>query len=399
MNQANLNSNEEHWLLLLECATYKSLNANKIKIETGGIEFKMKPQTSAPSIEEIFLSSGNDSPAQEEESQDYDPKKKQKRSRSGTPKPTSNKASSGKQATTHQATAEKNKLKGVQNQVAASTFWNYVDGFFKAIDEGDLRFLEDETQASIIDPAPFLIPTLGKRYEQQWREMYGFVVHNRGRSFEDSLSAPDPVPNLLDRLQAILFDPNAVTPLTQNHPPLHLSQRISQQLAELGIPGVPSQDLCEDDPICEELRTCQAALRDQLIINGMRKQRLAKRLRQHLAMQEFYVLLLEMDKQIDASFQRRQRHAKKRKRVTFSNDPEDGSHGVSPELRKLLENRRKLVEAFRDVFPDQFNALLPQPISIICEDEKEVLGKQSFFLTLPETRIKGSTVPFFVPQK
>ena len=105
-----------------------------------------------------------------------------------------------------------------------------------------------------------------------------------------------------------------------SHDRIHLNERISKQLHELGLKDMPTHDLQEDDPICAEMRACQSALRDHVFVNYWRKRKLAACIRKQLAAQEFYSLLLEIDKQIDAAFQRRLRANRKRKKSHADND-------------------------------------------------------------------------------
>ena len=106
----------------------------------------------------------------------------------------------------------------------------------------------------------------------------------------------------------------------------------------------------------------------------------------NLAAQEFYSLLLEIDKQIDAAFQRRLRANRKRKKSHGEND--DLAATPSADTVRLVENREKLVEAFKQVFPDLYHVLLPPPTKIIDpEMEKKVLEqakKDGRFLPLPQ---------------
>lgn len=295
----------------------------------------------------------------------------------------------------------------IPNQVPITTFWNYIEAFFKPIDEGDLKFLDDPTMP--VDATPFLIPTLGSRYEQQWRDLYGFIVQAKGAKGLPE-ERPERIPSLPMRILSMLIDQSVpglgsevssqpddeqeVSAHSLDH--IQLSERISRQLGDLGLHNVPSADYAENDAICTELRACQAALRDQMHVNWWRKRKLAARIRRHMAVQEFYSLLLEIDKQTDAAFQRRLRASRKRKRAA---DDEDGLVTPSQDTVRLIENRAKLTAAFKDVFPGQLDALLPEPTSIIDRTtEQRILEKaDGSWLPLPDIPIgiSGATHPTF----
>lgn len=59
-----------------------------------------------------------------------------------------------------------NKIKPSQ-QIPVTSFWNYVDSFFKNLSENDLKTLEE---ASVTDPTPYIIPPLGKPFKEQWND-------------------------------------------------------------------------------------------------------------------------------------------------------------------------------------------------------------------------------------
>lgn len=59
-----------------------------------------------------------------------------------------------------------NKIKPSQ-QIPITTFWNYVEPFFKPIAEADLKALQE---APPMDPAPYIIPPLGRHYREQWAD-------------------------------------------------------------------------------------------------------------------------------------------------------------------------------------------------------------------------------------
>ena len=310
--------------------------------------------------------------------------------------------STGKSSSAHKTAATDTTKPRIPNQIPIVTFWNYVEAFFKPIDEADIKYLDDPTMP--VDATAFVIPPLGRRYESQWRELYGFIVQTKGRSVEDQLPPPEPLPSLPNRILSMLIDQNVPAGINStgsensslpdtemecsanSHDRIHLNERICRQLHELGLRGVSPHDLQEDDPICAEMRACQSALRDHIFVNYWRKRKLAACIRKLLPMQEFYSLLLEIDKQIDAAFQRRLRANRKRKKSHADSD--DLAAIPSADTVRLVENREKLVAAFKQIFPELYHALLPSPTRIIdAEMEKRVLErakKECTFLPLPQ---------------
>ena len=99
--------------------------------------------------------------------------------------------STGKSNSAHKTTATDTTKPRIPNQVPITTFWNYVEAFFKPIDEADIKYLDDPTMP--VDATAFVIPPLGRRYETQWRELYGFIVQTKGRSVEDLVTLPGAV--------------------------------------------------------------------------------------------------------------------------------------------------------------------------------------------------------------
>lgn len=342
------------------------------------------------------------------------------------------------------------------NQVPVNTFWNFMEQYFKNLDEVDMRALDDPPGMPI-DPTPFLVPPLGKRYEQVWREAYGFVVKDNKNEDEDEPAPitttppefPDLPTRILSMLQAsttgILTKASSSssssgtsstisslsTPLTSlpcstpEH--IQLNERIARRLIEKGLlnPEVlpighhdmPStstfQDQLADDELCQELRACQAALRDQMFINHVRKKKLAKYLRtNYLAIQEYYTLLWEIEKQIEQLYLKRIRYqsgGKQHRKQHHHRLNEDSKaadkleisvpeqqptpventstliNSLEPigpfgtELARLLSNRAKLIQAFESIIPPLPDAFLPsneQQLKLIDPElEKQVLER------------------------
>lgn len=299
----------------------------------------------------------------------------------------------------------------VGTQTPVNIFWNYVEPFFKTIDETDLRVLEDTTR--FVDPAPFTIPPLGKHYTEHWKEQYGYMSHagrhlrrklNHGMVGGDGSGGEAPrTASLRERLLAMMIEENLTVPETsasadsssstesvspgelegggeasssscvltdvtmamnvKNVDYVHVDERIRHELAQSGLcMFVPKLDYQEDDMICADIRALQKQLREQVCLNRYRKRKLAKIVREKLPAQEFYTLLNEIDKQIEQTFSKRVKNAlknKKKKGLQLTASP--SSSAVPTECLALVETRRRLVTAFAGLVPSQTEFLAAAP--------------------------------------
>lgn len=286
----------------------------------------------------------------------------------------------------------------VASQAPVNVFWNYVEPFFKPVEESDLRILDDAGRFS--DPAPFTIPPLGRHYSEQWREQYGYKCSLRassrrrasgvaGNGDSPGGGSPSRANSLRERLLAMMIEENLTVPEPSDHggaeqsvgdtegevqPPslptagelaplkpvdyVHVDERIRQELSESGLCiFVPRVDYQEDDAICAELRTLQRRLREQVCLNHYRKRKLAELLSERLPAQEFYALLADIDRQLEQLFSRRLKVQKKKKRPS---GPSGGAPGPSPspvsatpEVTNLVETRRRLIASFAHLMPSQ----------------------------------------------
>lgn len=300
----------------------------------------------------------------------------------------------------------------VTNQIPINVFWNYIEAFFKPIDEDDLKFLDDSSH--VLDVAPFTIPPLGSHYENIWYEQYGYVVPGseaRRNSHAHSVE-PSPVP-LRERLLSALNDKCAsleslqdcdgfevadgsshsyeqANPLTS----IHLNDRIKGSLQELGFVDMKSsRDYREDDEICVEMRAVQKQLREQIVINQYRKRRLAEFIRSKLAGQEFHALVGDIEKQIDSTFQRRIKNAKKKKKTTANATAAvDSAPEIPQEALQCLENRRKLLDSFADMVPSRVEVLNPNDhVDFDPQVEENIIEaarKSSTWMPLPDIPLK-----------
>lgn len=311
----------------------------------------------------------------------------------------------------------------VTNQIPINVFWNYIEPFFKPIDEDDLKYLDDPSH--VMDVAPFVIPPLGLHYERIWYEQYGYVVPNSGGDITKKTSRLLSEQNgnsknqvqLRDRLLSALLDtgandnfedggegddfclgdePESNSIVDDASTSVTLDDRLRNSLSELGFTDLTSsRDYQENDEICVEMRSIQRQLREQIVINQYRKKRLAEFIRTKLASQEFYSLIGDLDKQVDGIFQKRIKSAKKKKSATSSKtttDQSSSSNEISSESLQCLENRHKLLESFVDIVPNRVESLCPSKLVDFDEAVEgsilESVKKTSKWLPLPEMALK-----------
>ena len=219
-----------------------------------------------------------------------------------------------------------------------------------------------------------------------------------------------------------VFD-HSVTSTIRDMDALDLEARLARELAFLGIipplpartvaspkktsndAGTPSSSLVdqpssvdwggrEDDEISASLRACQRLLRQQTAINDARKARLAERVRQRIAYQEYEALRDGLEAVIEGAWNKRQRAAQRKvykdkkdkdrssrekdrdKEATASlaqsiaalNQPQ----ALSGSLVAALTKRRNLVDGFHHLFPEG-DLQLPQTSIYDKSQEAKIL--------------------------
>jgi transcriptional adapter 3 len=168
------------------------------------------------------------------------------------------------------------------------------------------------------------------------------------------------------------------------HPKLDYTQvdeRIKQELRHIGfLPQVdPSNvnppptdpnmtadyDGSFDDEVAARLRLLQARLREQVLINGARKARLAELVKERMAYQEYQTILEDLDSQVQAAYLKRTRtmgkHKNKKQRPGVAGAGGAGAGSTGPgagmarpgigDLTKtLMERRRRWIDNIGTVF-------------------------------------------------
>ena len=310
----------------------------------------------------------------------------------------------------------------IANQIPITTFWSYVEPYFRRITEEDLKLL-DVTQDN--DPEPYLIPLLGPHYLDAWNEqevwdsrkndsatskIEEFHESDRRRkkfketnSFEEvSLKNFDSCQPLTERVLASLIDESL--PLKDllgdsedqgeddidvgisvfDRTPadlMRLEERIRRELCYLGFLD-PQENLDynakEDDDICGELRYMQKQLREQVAINDARKKRLLEIVRPYMAHQEFTTFLQEINSSLEQSFIKRYRvqKTKHRKKLTPIGKP------LPENISKALQMRKDLIRKYGPFFPkDKFICPDKSIFADLKIDESSTVTGQSFAMT------------------
>jgi len=241
------------------------------------------------------------------------------------------------------------------NQVGIATFNAYIEPYFRPFSEEDLAFLRERGDRL----QPYIIPKLGKHYSETWAEedgpgpSFASPAPVTNSSCHKSVNAPRGKPDdlsdeqldkeevacgpLLTRLLSLYMnedgDDNGDLTLPVNgDSPLEpvrtyaaslpnsaevnwkiptgkmdyafMDERIRKEMVHVGLLD-PSQELDYDtqldDEVSGRLRKLQKQLKEQSILNGARKARIAEQLKEQLAYQEYVTILEDLDKQVLAS--------------------------------------------------------------------------------------------------
>lgn len=237
-------------------------------------------------------------------------------------------------------------------QIPINVFWNFVEAHFRPLDytdfdeilrRGNVYSGINSDQLFLLNIRPFIMPKLGRGWREVWRERYGFDVKHsnslssKGAAMQVHVSSQENQSSLLkirERLGRLLTGSDGgldggsngdldggsmsattstastitdTTETTNHHLPTHLERRI---IAELPVPSrlvkIREMDLMEDDEISEDLHSLQQRLKEIHYINRWRLQRLIadsdSSFKKRMRPQEFYLLLDELDKQIEHSY-------------------------------------------------------------------------------------------------
>ncbi|EFX05304.1 transcriptional regulator [Grosmannia clavigera kw1407] len=143
-----------------------------------------------------------------------------------------------------------------------------------------------------------------------------------------------------------------------------------------------------DDEVAARLRLLQSKLREQMLMNGARKARLAELVKERMAYQEYQTILEDLDGQVQAAYLKRTRtmgKSKKGKRpgaggagaggaggaggaAGGANGAGTARPGIGDMTRLLMERRRRWMESIGTVFDDERLRRVPRQ----CEPDSSI---------------------------
>lgn len=166
------------------------------------------------------------------------------------------------------------------------------------------------------------------------------------------------------------------------HPKLDYNQvdeRIKQELRHIGFLPTPADDSEQpqaedaradydgayDDEVAARLRLLQSRLREQMLVNGARKEKLSELVRERMAFQEYQTILEDLDSQVQAAYLKRTRTMGKTKKKARPGAAVPAATGVARpgigDLTKtLMERRRRWIESIGTVFDGENLGKVPR---------------------------------------
>lgn len=312
------------------------------------------------------------------------------------------------------------------NQVAINTFSTYIEPYFRPFSEEDLAFLRERGERD----TPYLIPALGRHYSETWAEEDGgttsfassapqtnyhtnkFVNVPRGGPSDISEETADKEeiscgPLLARLTQAFMpvddagdedtemADPNTPCPPrtyattvpgaeelnwkipTQKADYAALEERAEQEFVYCGLLSpsrTPGFNESEDDEVSARLRFLQSKLREQTIINGARKARIAEHLKEQMAYQEYQTILDDLDKQLEQAYSKRSRNmkaTKKKKNAPSGAGVAQARMGIGEQAKAIMERRKRWIDTIGPVFEKDLAVLPDGSIFENMEDLQE----------------------------
>jgi transcriptional adapter 3 len=158
-----------------------------------------------------------------------------------------------------------------------------------------------------------------------------------------------------------------------SHPKLDYGQvdeRIKQELRHIGFLPPDGNNNYEaeydghfDDEVAARMRLLQERLREQMLVNGARKARLAEVVKERMAHQEYQTILEDLDSQVQGAYLKRTRTMGKSKKNKRPGGAGGGSHfvggaagtarpGIGDLTKTLMERRRRWIDTIGSVFDD-----------------------------------------------
>ena len=202
------------------------------------------------------------------------------------------------------------------NQLSILTYWQILEPYLRPLTEEDHLLLQQTSN----DPIPFAPPTSDHVDPLQHRLIQ--VI-------------------LMDKSISEVLPPNDVTDLKQIDSSLKsqnedIRDRLMTQLRYLGL---VIYDKSATDELAMAIKHLQRHLKLQEMINQFRKQELANRVKFILAFHQYSQLLTEIEKEIEAFFNKKLKNRKKKKEEEESLNIE-----IDAEITALLQKRKALMK-------------------------------------------------------
>jgi transcriptional adapter 3 len=150
-----------------------------------------------------------------------------------------------------------------------------------------------------------------------------------------------------------------------------VDERLKQELRHLGFiteDAEPDYDAHYDDEIAARLRILQDRLKEQCIINGARKARIAEVMNDRMAHQEYNTIREDLDQQVTQAYLKRNRTlGKSKKQQKRPGGAGGGSHfvagpagsvagssrpGIGDAVKTVMERRKRWIDNVGPVFDD-----------------------------------------------
>ncbi|MCJ1229817.1 Transcriptional regulator [Toensbergia leucococca] len=172
--------------------------------------------------------------------------------------------------------------------------------------------------------------------------------------------------------------------------------RLKAELRYIGFLGPesePDYDAHYDDDVAARLRTLQAELKEQSIVNGARKARILELANERMAHQEYSTILEDLDSQVQQAYLKRTRTlGKGKKNVKRPGGAGGGSHyvggaaggaggggvtkpGIGDAARQMMERRKKWDDQIGPLFGEEVTRVRGAGEGIFGEDVMERLVK------------------------
>ncbi|ORX58751.1 hypothetical protein DM01DRAFT_1333370 [Hesseltinella vesiculosa] len=306
-----------------------------------------------------------------------------------------------------------------KDQVPITTFWTYLDPYFRSVTEEDREFLLQKGD----DVTPYLIPPLGPYYKDVWNEEDRGLPNSRPQSpafsshHDDSSHSNHPTDRLkyvnpdhsltddylmtddissgtlAERLLSSLVaedvgvtgddlasyvaashddlapDPEdvdmpqaggrTVVELSSQPPDavVDFEERLKRELRYAGLfaDDEVEWNAKEDDEICAELRRLGRELKEQVSINEFRKKRLLEVTDKQLQYEQYRHVLDNLDTQVEQCYIKRFRTQKSKKRK----GPAVPRTALSENAIHAMEKRKMWIDKLGPIFKDM-NMTLPQ---------------------------------------